>query len=637
MANGRDGWGYLRLRPCTFFTKSISYSSAPCTNASKRRYGWRSLAHILLTALVIGLVVPGPVRAEDADTGVKEPPAKPKADDAGVEGEGEDGRTVDEAAFKRKFEEAEVALEECKFEAAANLYWEAIEANYKSYVAHVRYQAASLQAGGEGERANLKEDYDVLVKDFPKEASLKLHRLRLDPVEERLPKFKEFAKKSSNADVIVEYAVALLANGDTSDALKQYERAVALAPAGRTDIALAYAEALWKAEPKIGATKRKKAREQIGLLLAANAEDWKARLLLARLDLDEGEFKAAEKHAQTVLTLRPSFVAAFLVRAEAIVAQGKQKDALKSLDGATRIAPEARVVLLAVADITAKAEDEKAYKAATVLYKKVLAKNKEDVHALFGLAWVLEREKKFKEAMQNYKALTHILPDSPIMLNGLGFTLLKQGRVSEAQVQFRRAIDLDESYVDARLNLGATYDAQAKYGEAIKIYEKILREKEHAENMRAIVNCAFDYEAQGAFPKAAKLLERAHKLKPKDAKIMVWLGDNFYFQKKFKKAIDWYKKGIAQDPKSFFGWRGLGYSYAQTSKWEDAAKAIEEALKIKADEKDLRLALAYLYLDRLKDEETAMKHLKKYLAAGGDDPDAEDLLDELKENAEKKK
>ena len=70
-------------------------------------------------------------------------------------------------------------------------------------------------------------------------------------------------------------------------------------------------------------------------------------------------------------------------------------------------------------------------------------------------------------------------------------------------MQFKRALDLDPAFVTALANLGATFDAQAKYGEAIKVYEKILRMTGQKENLRAIINCAFDSEATGAFPKAA--------------------------------------------------------------------------------------------------------------------------------------
>ena len=60
---------------------------------------------------------------------------------------------------------------------------------------------------------------------------------------------------------------------------------------------------------------------------------------------------------------------------------------------------------------------------------------------------------------------------------------------------------------------------------------------------------------------------------PEDANIVVWLGDNAYFQKKWKVAEGWYQQGIALDEKSFFAWRGLGMALAQRKRWADAANA----------------------------------------------------------------
>ena len=209
-------------------------------------------------------------------------------------------------------------------------------------------------------------------------------------------------------------------------------------------------------------------------------------------------------------------------------------------------------------------------------------------------------------------------------------TLYKQGRVTEAQVQFKRALDLEPKFVTALANLGATYDAQAKYGEAIKVYEKILKMKGQEGNLRAIINCAFDHEATGAFPKATKLLLTAHKLLPEDANIMVWLGDNMYFQKKWKSAEKWYKTAVRLDEKSYYGWRGLGYALAQRKKYEDAINALEKAIEVKPEEKDLLMTIGDIYLSELDNLDKAKEAYEKYVARGGDDPDVLDLLDELR-------
>ena len=46
----------------------------------------------------------------------------------------------------------------------------------------------------------------------------------------------------------------------------------------------------------------------------------------------------------------------------------------------------------------------------------------------------------------------------------LGYVLLLQDKIEEAQAQFKRAIDLDPQYASAYANLGATFEVELKAG-----------------------------------------------------------------------------------------------------------------------------------------------------------------------------
>jgi tetratricopeptide (TPR) repeat protein len=432
-------------------------------------------------------------------------------------------------------------------------------------------------------------------------------------------------------DVQLEIGRANLALGEPKAAVKALEGALALQAGERPDVLLLLAEAEIAAEKVDGARKRLETEVQ------AHPESWLARLMLARIALLQGEWKAAHEQADIVLQQRPTYVAAFLVKSEALSGEGKPeegKDVLQTVyDRITKDVPEVNVAL---ADLTARFETEAAYKQAALLYGEVLEKDAENWRALYGLAWVLEREGKFPEAEEKYRQVQTLQPLSAIVVNSVGYCLLKQGRVSQAQVQFKRALDMDPDYVTALANLGATYDAQAKYSEAIRIYEKILKMKGQKDNLRALINCAFDHEAGGAFPKATKLLLQAHDVVPNDANVCVWLGDNHYFQKKWKEAESWYQKAIGLDEKSYFGWRGLGLTLAQKRRWADCANALEKASALKPDEVDLYVTLGDIYYEELKDLETALKRYEEYVQRGGTDPQVQEAITEIKKELERK-
>lgn len=554
------------------------------------------------------------------------------ADEANAEGEEEDTYEGDAEKASQLFDEAEVAREEERWNDAATLYWKAVEADHRHYEASVRYQEASIKAGDEV--SDLLDDYKSLAEEWPKDVALKLHLLRLAPPDQRIEKLEALQREDAkHPDIKLELGRALMAKGEASKAVGPLQKALALATADRTDVLLLLATA------EFAADRAKDARPRMENAVKANPGFWEGHLTLARFDLAEEQYESAARRAETVIQQRPSYVAAFLVRSEALFRTEREQDALKVAESAYRIVKDHgyAAVTIALADLLARMETDAAYKQASAYYEHVIGQDEENWRALYGLGWVLERLQKYEDAEDKYRAVTQLKPSSAAAVNSVGYCLYKQGRISEAQRQFKRAADLEGDFITALANLGATYDGQAKYGQAIKIYEKILKQKGQQNNLRALINCAFDYEALGSFNKAAKFLERAHKLLPNDANIMVWLGDNMYFQKKFKKSEKWYQQAIAKDAKNFFAWRGLALALIERERWEDAVAALEKALALKPEELELYAVIGDIYYEKLKDLEGALKFFREYVQRGGDDPDVRDAVQEIEEELAKKK
>ncbi|MDA1195829.1 MAG: tetratricopeptide repeat protein [Planctomycetota bacterium] len=530
------------------------------------------------------------------------------------------------------FEDGEVAAEERRWSDAATSYWKSLESDLENYRAHVGYLRSALQAGDD--RAQLATDYDRFVEEHPNRVAMKLHRARLDAPEARLEGLEKLAKShAQDSNVHLEVGRALLALNQPKPAVAALTKALALKSGKRPDVLLLLAEA----EHAAGSTAE--AITRLDAAVRTDPLDFPARLVLARLQLAAGDAANSAKHATTVVEQRPSYLAAFLLKAEALSRVGTPEalgEARETLQNAYRASSEDNDVVIALADLTARDETEAMYKLAIKYYDEVLARDAESARAMYGKAWVLERMEKWDEAEQAYREVMSIMPSLAPAVNSVGFCLFKQGRVTEAQVQFKRALDMNKEYVTAMANLGATYDAQAKYGDAIDIYELILKMKGQGENMRALVNCAFDYEATGAFAKALKLLLKAHEVQPADANIVVWIGDNHYFQKKWKDAEKWYLQAIAMDEKSFFAWRGLGLALGQLKKWNDAVSALEKAREVKPDDLELLILLGDLYYSELDDPKTALDRYQEFVQRGGNDPDVNDAILEIKKELEGK-
>src|SRR6266508_3134966 len=77
-------------------------------------------------------------------------------------------------------------------------------------------------------------------------------------------------------------------------------------------------------------------------------------------------------------------------------------------------------------------------------------------------------EQRVSIGLIGLREATELDPDNPTFRNSLGVVLLNIGQVPEAQVEFRKAIELDPQYAEAYHNLGLALAQQGKAEEAYR-------------------------------------------------------------------------------------------------------------------------------------------------------------------------
>ncbi len=533
----------------------------------------------------------------------------------------------DPAAARAHFERAEVFREEGKWTEAAKEYGAALDADESDFLTHVRYQEAVLEVG---QGSNLPGEYDALLKDHPEQA-MRLHRLRVDAPALRVDALSAMLKAAPGDPwVLLELGRAQLMMRDLPGAKRSLEAAWAQKP-DAADVLWLSTEAMRRGNDLAGA------RSRLEGVVKQHPDAYEAVLRIARLDLLEGKHEAAMKRAETVLGMRPTYLAAFLLRSEAASRLGKVEDARASIDAALKIQPDDPDALLASADLLAKGGSDEGLRKAVDVYKKALTvKGVAQFRAYYGLAWAQERLNLLPDAATSYREASLLAPSDAGVVNSIGVVLLRQKRFQDAIVQFKKAIDLDPTAPEAYANLGAVSDEQADWNEAIKWYQKVLALKGQDRNIRALLNCAFDYEALTTYKKAEELLRRAKAARPDDPEITTFLADNLSFQKKWKEAIRVYQEAVKLDEKNRFAWRGLGIALAQDGKEDDAIEALEKAKALKGDDTTTLVVLGGLYLGK-EDLEKALASFEAYVKAGGNNPDIPVLIDNIKKELENKK
>jgi spermidine synthase len=90
---------------------------------------------------------------------------------------------------------------------------------------------------------------------------------------------------------------------------------------------------------------------------------------------------------------------------------------------------------------------------------------KEDVSARYAAATALLESGKFVDAVEQFRAVLQLAPESVQARNNLGVALASLGRLDEAVEQFQQALTLDPAFEDARRNLALARAKQPRTSE----------------------------------------------------------------------------------------------------------------------------------------------------------------------------
>jgi type IV pilus assembly protein PilF len=160
------------------------------------------------------------------------------------------------------------------------------------------------------------------------------------------------------------------------------------------------------------------------------------------------------------------------------------------------------------------------------------------IHYDLGIA--AQNEGKLQEAYAEYDEALKLDPYFPDVHNAMGL-LLHAGfkKQDEALTHYQRALELRPDFSEAKTNLGNLYLDQAKYDEAIKLYEQALNDMRYPT----------PYIAQGN---------------------MGWAQ----FKKgDVKDALENIKAAVTTNPKFCLGFKNLGLIYEAQNTLEEACKS----------------------------------------------------------------
>jgi tetratricopeptide (TPR) repeat protein len=345
---------------------------------------------------------------------------------------------------------------------------------------------------------------------------------------------------------------------------------------------------------------------------------------LSRAQFALGRFNEAQSSAELSQSRNPSHVAAMLLRA--------------------RIALEARHDSTEAERLVTEAlKNETAASTADVVQAKILSGDIHLLHSRISLA-----ETSYQEAVQKS-------PKSGAALRGLGETLFRAGRYSEALARFEAAVQAEPDNVDAavgaakaQLSLERIRDAGALLGRLRQASPKSYAvnywyaraneaggnrdeaEKAYAAAIElggtdpsvvdAYVGLALVKSQQGRPEEAQNVLARAQEKLPKVPRIYEAMGQLALAEGRYAAATEQFKRALELEPNDVgFRFR-LGVAYRKNREFEAATKCFDEVAAVDRDYPGLALERGQLF-ESSGQTEDALRAFESALAKAPNDPD----------------
>ncbi|PYT88686.1 MAG: hypothetical protein DMG36_23565 [Acidobacteria bacterium] len=308
----------------------------------------------------------------------------------------------------------------------------------------------------------------------------------------------------------------------------------------------------------------------------------------AQRDIDQKQFEAAIAPLQKVLAEQPDFAYGHFQLAYVYTALKKPKEAQAEYERAAVLDPK---MSAAYVNLGMLLLDNREDAAAVAPLRKAVELLPAESRPRYLLAVALDRSGDRAGAAEAFEALLHLDPNDITAIEYLGWMTLRSGKSAEAEVRFRRAVEVQPNGADGVRGLAESLEAQKK-PEAVAAYRDYLAlrpddAQAHARYIRLLVD-------QGQNDAALAELDRTDAGKPSIESLKL-RADIQIAQKKWTDALATLHQAVSLAPNDAQLRGGLGRTFLQVRDFPNAEKELKAAIQLDAKSVDYWKDLSSTY------------------------------------------
>jgi len=229
---------------------------------------------------------------------------------------------------------------------------------------------------------------------------------------------------------------------------------------------------------------------------------------------------------------------------------------------------------------------------------KVIKLNPSAVDAYMSKARIYESKNKFDLAVKEYQKYITVSPDNPFVYVFMGRGYLELNDLKNAEEALLKAKGMTDN-VDALKAtsywLGGVYEKQWKIDAAAKEYEYIISKEDNA-LLRSKIG--YFYSILRNFEKADEQFQKVLDKDPSNMQVMYLAALNYLDWGKTDKALDLFKRIVAQSPDFADAYFFMAMAYDRKNDFDNEEKALLKAIELNPNHAKALNHLAFIYADR---------------------------------------
>src|SRR6266568_3377428 len=308
----------------------------------------------------------------------------------------------------------------------------------------------------------------------------------------------------------------------------------------------------------------------------------------AQQDIDKSNFEAAIAPLRKVIADQPEFAYAHFQLAYVYTALKKTDEARAEYGRTIAIDPKMAEAYLNLGMLFLDTQQDAA---AVAPLRKAVELLPAQSRPRYLLAVALDRSGDRAGAAEAFDALLHLDPNDMTAIDYLGWMALRSGKPAEAEVRFRRVVEVQPKGADGVRGLAESLEAQKK-PEAVAAYRDYLAlrpddSQAHARYIRLLVD-------QGQNDAALAELDRTDAGRPSIESLKL-RADIQIAQKKWTDALATLHQAVSLAPNDAQLRGGLGRTFLQVRDFPNAEKELKAALQLDAKNVDYWKDLSSTY------------------------------------------